>query len=118
MKLLANENFPLQSVRILKNAGFDILSIGLDYSGILDSEVIDIANNEQRTILTFDRDYGELIFKKGYQPPNGVIYLRWDDFQPDEPGSYLIELFKSDDIQFDGMLTVISETNIRQRKYL
>lgn len=118
MKLLANENFPLHSVSILENAGFDIKSIGQDYSGILDSEVIDIAIKEQRTILTFDRDYGELIFRKGYQPPKGVIYLRWDDFQPNEPGSYLIELFKSEDIQFDGMLTVISETNIRQRKYL
>jgi predicted nuclease of predicted toxin-antitoxin system len=117
MKLLANENFPLQSIKVLKNAGFDIKSIGEDYSGILDSEVIDIAINEERVIITFDRDYGELIFKKGFRPKEGVIYLRWDTFQPYEPGLYLIQLFRSEKINFKNSLTVISEKSIRQRKF-
>ena len=118
MKLLANENFPLASVKILVNSGYDITYIGEDYSGILDSEVMEIAINEERTILTFDRDYGELIFKKGYQPIKGVIFLRWDDFKPNEPGEYLVDLFASNDIQFEGMFTVINENNIRQKKII
>jgi len=118
MKLLANENFPLTSVKILEKAGFDIVSVGQDFTGTLDSEIIELAIKEKRTILTFDKDYGELIFKKGYRPPSGVIYLRWDDFQPDEPGDYLVELFKSKDIQYESRLTVISKNNIRQRKFL
>jgi predicted nuclease of predicted toxin-antitoxin system len=118
MRLLANENFPLLSVKILEKAGYDIKSIGQDYSGILDSDVMEIAEEEQRTILTFDRDYGELIFKRGFRPAKGVIYLRWKDFQPNEPGEYLIDLLSSRDIHYEGMLTVISENNIRQRKYL
>lgn len=117
MKLLANENVPIASVKILDKAGFDIKAIGEDFAGILDSEVMDIAIAEQRTIITFDRDYGELIFKKGYRPANGVIYIRWDIFSPNEPGEFLLELFKTDHIQFDGMLTVISENTIRQRRY-
>ena len=68
MKLLANENFPLQSVKILEDAGFDIKYIGLGYMGVLDSEVMDIAIKKRRTILTFDRDYGELIFKRTLDP--------------------------------------------------
>lgn len=48
--------------------------IGTDFSGILDSEVMQIAMDQKRTILTFDRDYGELIFKKGFKPEMGVIY--------------------------------------------
>lgn len=117
MKLLANENFPISSVKILENAGYDIIAVGQDFAGILDSEVIELAINEHRTIITFDRDYGELIFKKGYKPPAGVIYLRWDNFQPNEPGEYLIELFKSKEIQYERMLTVIGADNIRQRKF-
>lgn len=117
MKLLANENFPISSVKILERAGYDIIAVGNEFAGILDSEVIELAISEQRTIITFDRDYGELIFKKGYRPQAGVIYLRWDNFQPNEPGEYLIELFKSKDIQYEHMLTVISLDNIRQRKY-
>jgi predicted nuclease of predicted toxin-antitoxin system len=117
MRLLANENFPLTSVKILEKAGYDIIYAGLDFKGILDIEVIDIAIKDERTIITFDRDYGELIFKKGYRPKSGVIFLRWDNFQPDEPGKYLVELFETKEITYDSRLTVITEKNIRQRRY-
>jgi len=117
MKLLANENFPQSSVKILKEAGYDIVSVGDEFAGILDSEVIDFANKEHRIILTFDRDYGELIFKRGYRPSAGVIYLRWEIFQPEEPGKYLIELLSTKNILYENTLTVVSNDNIRQRKY-
>ena len=76
MKLLANENFPLASVRYLAKRDFDIKSIGIDNPCISDKEVMEIAMNEMRIILMFDRDYGELIFKHNYRPEMGVIYLR------------------------------------------
>jgi len=117
MRLLANENFPLTSVKILEKAGYDIIYVGLDFKRILDNEVIDIAIKEERTIITFDRDYGELIFKKGYRPRSGVIYLRWNNFQPDEPGEFLMELFKTKEIKYGSRLTVITDKNIRQRRY-
>lgn len=118
IKLLANENFPLASVEIIRLAGFDIKAIGVDFSGIFDHEVIDLAIKERRLILTFDRDYGELIFKKGYCPEAGVVYLRWNSYRPDEPGKYLLELFDGGKIRFDGMLTVIGERSVRQRKFV
>lgn len=52
MKFLANENVPLSSIKYLKSAGFDIKSIGLDNQGISDEEVMNIAINESRTIIT------------------------------------------------------------------
>ena len=64
MKLLANENFPLKSIELISRAGYDIIGTGIDNFGIRDDEVIDLAEKEDRTILTFDKDYGELIFKK------------------------------------------------------
>ena len=72
MKLLANENFPLKSILYLRSKGFDISSIGTDNPSIQDHEVMTIAIEEDRTILTFDRDYGELIFKQNYKPQKGV----------------------------------------------
>ena len=117
MKLLANENFPLSSVRILRDSGFDVIAIGQEFAGVLDREVLALAIEESRIIITFDRDYGELIFKKGYKPQAGVIYFRWIDFQPKEPGEYLKELFASKSIRYENRLTVISRDHIRQRKY-
>ena len=72
---------------------------------------------ENRTILTFDSDYGELIFRKGYKPSAGVIYFRWKNFKPDDPAFYLIKLFEEKQIKYTNKLTIIGEKSIRQRKY-
>ena len=61
MRFLANENFPLQSLRILRQADQKVASVTEDSPGIEDAEVLARAADEQRVILTFDRDYGELI---------------------------------------------------------
>ena len=117
MKLLANENFPLKSAYLLKDAGFDIKIVGTDCAGITDREILEIAVQEERTIVTFDRHYGELIFRHGQRPPSGVIYLRWRHFRPEDPGRYLAELFVTTQFDFSHALTVIDEDTIRQRRY-
>ncbi|MFN0203080.1 MAG: DUF5615 family PIN-like protein [Bacteroidia bacterium] len=116
-KLLINENFPMASIKLLKNQGYDVKSILLEFSGITDEEVMQIAITEERLILTFDRDYGELIFKYGFKPSAGVIYLRFKEFSPIFPAEYLITLFETDLYNFDKTFTVIDEQSIRQRKY-
>lgn len=115
MKLLANENFPLKSFKALQEKGYDIKHIGIELPSITDEEVMAIAIEEGRIIITFDSDYGELVYKYGYKPP-GVIYLRWKEFTPDFPADYLHEIFKAGQIQFAGLFTVIDENQIRQRK--
>ncbi len=117
MRLLANENFPLGSAHVLRAGGFDIKVVGVEFAGITDREVMEIAIREERTIVTFDRHYGELIFRHGYRPASGVIYLRWKHFGPEDPGRYLTELLTSTGIDFSHALTVIDEDTIRQRRY-
>lgn len=75
-----------------------------------------IAIDEQRTIVTHDSDYGELIYKLGYKPKAGVIYFRIYNFEPDDPGKILQDLVNRN-FKFDNSLTVISEDAIRQRSY-
>jgi predicted nuclease of predicted toxin-antitoxin system len=116
MKFLANENFPLQSFRHLLDAGYDIIHIGIKYPSVTDEDVINISINEDRIILTFDSDYGTLVFRKGMQPP-GVIYLRFKIFSPDFPAKFLLDLFESKRDDFQNMFTVIDDNgSIRQRK--
>ena len=117
MKLLANENFPLASINYLKSKGYDIKGIGIDHAGHSDKAVLNLAIQENRTILTFDRDYGELIFKHGYQPSEGVIYLRLNSFTPHKPGEIVEKLITSDKYNFEKALTVVDDKSIRQRKY-
>jgi predicted nuclease of predicted toxin-antitoxin system len=117
MKLLANENFPYKSIYYLRGKGYDVYSIGIDNPSIKDSEVMTIAINEGRTILTFDRDYGELIFRHNYKPEKGVIYLRLDEYEPHEPGLIIEEIIHNKEIDLTQALTVVDKNGLRQRKY-
>lgn len=117
MKFLANENIPFATILYLKAKGFDITSIGVDFPGIQDKIVLALAQEQGRTILTFDRDYGELIFKLQIKPANGVIYFRLDEFAPDEPGKIVEKLMLGDEPSFQNTLTVIDKNGVRQRKY-
>lgn len=117
MKFLANENFPLKSILYLRTKGFNISSIGVDNPSIKDSEIMAIAIQEERTILTFDRDYGELIFKFNYKPEKGVIYLRLYEYAADDPGKLIEKLINEGEYNFDNALTVLDSKGIRQRKY-
>ncbi len=117
MKLLANENFPLPAILLLLGMGYDITSIGEDYPGVSDEYVMNLAEVEQRVILTFDRDYGELIFRHNYKPQKGVIYLRLGKYEPDEPGIIVHRLFQEYTIEIERALTVFDGLMVRQRKY-
>jgi predicted nuclease of predicted toxin-antitoxin system len=116
-KLLANENFPYASIFYLRGKGYDVLSIGMDNPSIMDSEIMELAIIEDRIILTFDRDYGELIYRHNYKPEKGVIYLRLDEYKPNEPGLIVEELLTNNTIDLTRSLTVFDKTGIRQRRY-
>jgi len=61
MKFLANENFMTAGVRLLRAAGLDVTFVAEDAPSIKDWQVMEIAISTNRTILTHDRDYGELV---------------------------------------------------------
>ncbi|MDQ6843147.1 MAG: DUF5615 family PIN-like protein [Bacteroidota bacterium] len=72
---LANENFPGPGTLLSRGKRFFVKSIQEDFPGIDDLEVMKIANREQFIILTFDRDYGELIFKYAKDNPPAVAFF-------------------------------------------
>jgi predicted nuclease of predicted toxin-antitoxin system len=116
-RLLANENFPKTSSLFLREKGFDVLAIGMDFPGISDIEILEMAVYQSRTILTFDRDYGELIFRNNFRPQFGIIYLRFKNYSPIFPGELIYKLFQREDFQVENTFTVIDENGIRQRVY-
>jgi predicted nuclease of predicted toxin-antitoxin system len=118
MKFLANENFPFPSIKILRKNAIDVYSIAENNPGIDDKEVIEIALEKSLTILTFDRDYGELIFKYAISTPPAVIYFRNKGQEPEFAANILINILSENTIQIDACFTVVDHDNIRQRKYL
>ena len=115
MKYLANENFPIDSVVILRNNGIDINSIYETNRGITDIAVMEFAKSENRIIITFDKDYGELIYQRKIPFKEGVIFLRFIPSNSEEPAYFFMDILNNMDINFSGKFTVIDKEKIRQR---
>ena len=113
MKFLANENIPMKSLKILREKNIDIIHINEIKSGISDIDVLKIALKEKRIILTFDKDYGELIFKQNIIP-KGLIYFKFIPLYPEETAVIFLEALKLN-IEFSNYFTVIERNKIRQR---
>lgn len=114
---LANENFPRPSAILLRENGYVVKSIQEDYTGINDAAVIKMAQEENLIILTFDKDYGELIFKYGKDNPPSVVFFREKGNHPAFAASSLLSLLLSKKVVLIGAFTVIESDNVRQRFY-
>jgi predicted nuclease of predicted toxin-antitoxin system len=115
---LANENVPISSVNYLKSKAFDITAIGVDNPSISDKQIMNIAIEENRTIVTYDSDYGELIFKYGYKPKGGVIFIRQQPSEPFETAKIIEQLISNANLSFEQTLTVVDSNSIRQKNTL
>lgn len=114
---LANENFPRPSTIILREKGYHIISIQEKARGISDEEVIKMALDANLIILTFDRDYGELIFKYAKDNPPAVVFFREKGNTPEFAGSSLVSILSNKEISLSEAFTVIEVNNVRQRFY-
>lgn len=115
MDFLANENFPLASIKRLRDANHDVASVVEGSAGAKDQEVFAHAQREKRIVLTFDRDYGELLFRQNLTAPPGIIYFRFQPATPLEPADILLELLRMESVSLIGKFTVVGRRRIRQR---
>jgi predicted nuclease of predicted toxin-antitoxin system len=60
MRFVADENFPGDAVNKLEVAGHDILWVRTMAPGSKDEDILELAVREDRIILTFDKDFGEM----------------------------------------------------------
>ena len=117
VRWLVNENFPAPAVAVMRATGHDVLSIAESRPGDTDIEVLALAREEGRWLVTFDRDYGELLFARNYAPPPAVILLRVSSYRPAEPAAWLEHLLREPD-ELLGKFTVFTGTTARSRPLL
>ena len=112
---LADENFPIASVRLLRASGLIVIAVIEESPGAADTQILQRAEREQLVILTFGRDYGELIFRLRLGRPTGVVYFRYDPVTPEEPGEHLLRLLAIAGLQLTSKFTVTDRERTRQR---
>ena len=113
-KLLANENIPLASITLLQKAGFEVFVAARECTGASDEAILNRARTEGRIILTFDRDYGELIFRRQLPVPPAVVYLRFIPSHPEEVSEVFQQILSQTDI--DGYFITAHRDRLRRRR--
>jgi predicted nuclease of predicted toxin-antitoxin system len=112
MRLLANENFPAEAVHALRARDHDVLWVRTDAPGISDEQVLARATIENRVLVTFDKDFGELAFHAGLSAPSGVILFRIRPASPAFVATRAVSILESR-TDWPGHFCVVEETRLR-----
>ena len=76
VRFLADESCDFAVVRALREAAFDVVAVVEHSPGATDDQVIALSVNEQRVLLTEDKDFGQLVFAANRESA-GVIFVRF-----------------------------------------
>lgn len=114
MRFLANENFPGAAVNVLEAAGHDVVWVRTAAPGIDDPTVLAWAVREERILLTFDKDFGELARAAALPATCGVVLLRMPMPKPSDVGQRIADLITIRD-DWAGHFSVIEPGRVRMR---
>ncbi len=114
MKFHANENIEAEVVAFLRAAGHDVTYGAEVDPRAMDEEVLARATSERRILITCDKDFGELCYRRG-QPASGVILIRGRDVTASGRIRLLESLFKSGIPMEPGLFIVVGDQGIRRR---
>ena len=115
MRFLADEHIPLASIRLLRDAGHDVISVIESAPSANDPNVLERARDADCILLTFDSDFGRLLFVERRPPPPGVVYLRFAQRTPKETAEILFRLLENPDVKLIGKYTTVRRNRVRQR---
>jgi predicted nuclease of predicted toxin-antitoxin system len=113
MRFLADENFPRQALERLRNAGYDVLSIAEQSPGLPDEEVATLCAAQRRVLLTFDKDFGELVFRRGLEA-GGVVLFRIRPTSPDDAADVALALLRTQP-DLERSFCVVTRDRVRVR---
>jgi len=67
-RYLADENVPFRTVSRLAESGVDIQSVSVVLPGELDEDVLAYATRNGQVVISFDKDFGRLVFVERMVP--------------------------------------------------
>jgi predicted nuclease of predicted toxin-antitoxin system len=112
--LLADENVPAPLVRLLRAAGLNVEYVAETMPSVSDRTVIQHAVTTGRWILTFDRDYGELVFTHLAPPPQAIVFLRQSSLTMSDYAERVLALTATR-AEVEGYLVVVEGSRVRLR---
>ena len=115
MRILCDESVELRVAQYLQVFAHDVELVGTDYpKAISDAEVLRIAVQTNRVLITNDSDFGELVFREGH-PHAGIILLCLSKLATIEKASLLAGICNAPPVDL-RQFVVVSTRGIRVRR--
>jgi predicted nuclease of predicted toxin-antitoxin system len=114
MKFVADECCDVPVVEGLRSDGHDVVSIREVSAGTDDETVLRVSAEQERILLTEDKDFGELVVRFRL-PAYGILLLRMDPADSDAKLARLREVLGDHADRLAGSFTVVDEIKTRFR---
>ena len=111
MRLLCDENVPVAVERGLAAAGHDVAAVRDRLRGANDRVVLQHALDESRVLITYDRDFGTLLFRNRARPAPLVVFVR-TSVSPSADGARVLAALEHVE---RGHILVIDDVSVRKR---
>ncbi len=112
MRFLIDECVSLKVNRWLCVQGYDSLAIAEIAPSVRDVDVLALAQQEKRILITMDKDFGELIFRDS-AAHFGVVLLRVHDWKAESKINIISKLLINHTSDMANNFIVATEQNIR-----
>ena len=114
MKIVADESVDKQIVDLLRAKGHDVLYIAELDPGIDDDAVLVFSRDRDATLITADKDFGELVFRRRLHH-TGVMLIRLAGLTPDQRAEKVAAVFELHGEKLAQRFAVVSERSLRLR---
>jgi predicted nuclease of predicted toxin-antitoxin system len=114
VRLLADEGVDFPIVKHLRNEGHDVISILEIDPGVENKKVLSHAANEDRIVLTSDKDFGNIVVHQDSRV-GGVILLRLAGLSPTKKAQIVTDMIAEKAEELRGHFTVVGPEKVRMR---
>jgi predicted nuclease of predicted toxin-antitoxin system len=112
LRFLADESCDFVVVRALRAAGHDVLAVAEQAAGTPDREVIQLALDDGRVLLTEDKDFGQLVFA-AFAGSRGVILIRFPSDARTLLASVIVRVVDTYATQLSSAFVTLSPGRVR-----
>lgn len=115
MRFLADEGVDAGIVKAIRDDGHDVRWMAEETGGVKDHVILDAAVSDARILLTEDKDFGELVYRRRLQH-RGVVLIRVDGISNVRKGRIVARAVQQHETALAGSFTVVQHATIRIRR--
>ncbi len=115
MKFVADEGVDRQIVDELRRKGHDVVYILEEGRGTPDDIILAIANQENRILITRDKDFGELVYHLR-KVHSGIVLNRLYQLTSTTKAKLVLQVIEEHGETLKGYFTVIRPGSVKMRK--